>query len=88
LTDGESLFTAFGKGFTLVDFSGEESGMSLIKEAARRGISVSYLHLRQERISQAWEAPLVLVRPDQHIAWRGYTAPSEWGSVLDIVTGG
>lgn len=89
LANGESLFTAFGEGFTLADFTAEQSGTSLVAEAVRRGIPVSHLHLRDERISRVWEAPLVLVRPDQHIAWRANTPPSlsEWGTVLDVVTG-
>jgi hypothetical protein len=31
-------------------------------------------------------ADLVLVRPDQHVAWRG-SAAADAGAVLDVVTG-
>lgn len=34
-----------------------------------------------------WERDLVLVRPDQHIAWRGEAPPADWGEVLDLVSG-
>jgi 2-polyprenyl-6-methoxyphenol hydroxylase-like FAD-dependent oxidoreductase len=38
-------------------------------------------------VRAAWERELVLVRPDQHVAWRGDAAPADWDAVLDLVTG-
>jgi hypothetical protein len=31
--------------------------------------------------------PLALLRPDQHVAWRGSAVPDAPGSVLDVATG-
>lgn len=82
-----SIFASFGREFTLVDFTTEGIGAPVVADAKARGIPVSHLPLRDERTARAWEAPLVLVRPDQHVAWRGHDAPAEWGKVLERVTG-
>jgi 2-polyprenyl-6-methoxyphenol hydroxylase-like FAD-dependent oxidoreductase len=86
-TGGEALFDRFGPGFTLVDLSGVDAGAVLAKEAVRRGIPVAHLVVDDPAVRAVWERELVLVRPDQHVAWRGDAAPADWGAVLDLVTG-
>jgi 2-polyprenyl-6-methoxyphenol hydroxylase-like FAD-dependent oxidoreductase len=86
LVAGEPLFDRFGKGFTLVDLSGVDSGEPLVKEAVRRGIPMTHLPVEDAGVCAAWERDLVLVRPDQHVAWRGDEPPADWGAVLDQVT--
>jgi hypothetical protein len=34
-----------------------------------------------------YEAPLALVRPDQHVAWRGERAPADAAGLIDVVRG-
>ena len=34
-----------------------------------------------------WERDYVLVRPDQHVAWRGDRIPDDWDAVVDRVRG-
>ena len=34
-----------------------------------------------------YEQPLILVRPDGHIAWRGAEAPNDAASLIDHVRG-
>jgi hypothetical protein len=80
------LFDLFGAGFTLVDLSGVDAGAVLVKEAVRRGIPMTHLPVDDPSVRVAWERELVLVRPDQHVAWRGSDAPADWGAVLDQVT--
>lgn len=85
LVDGTPLFDRFGTGFTLVDLSGVDSGAVLVKEAVRRGIPMTHLPVT-ETIRATWERNLVLIRPDQHVAWRGDIPPDDWGRVLDQAT--
>lgn len=86
LVGGSPLFDLFGTGFTLVDLSGVDAGAVLVKEAVRRGIPMTHLPVDDPSVLAAWERELVLVRPDQHVAWRGSDAPADWGAVLDQVT--
>ena len=87
LDDGTPLFDRFGTGFTLVDLSGEHAGKDMVAEANSRGIPTAYLPVDEPAIRGGWEKALVLVRPDQHVAWRGDEPPQDWGAVLDRVTG-
>ncbi len=86
-TAGGALFDRFGTGFTLVDTSGTDAGAVAVKEAVRRGVPMTHLAVDDPAVRAAWERALVLVRPDQHVAWRGDAAPEDWTAVLDLVTG-
>ncbi len=87
LSGGAQLFDRFGPGFTLVDLSGREAGAPLARDATRRGIPMAYLPLDDAAVRACWERELVLVRPDQHAAWRADTPADDWSAVLDRVTG-
>jgi hypothetical protein len=39
-------------------------------------------------VLEAYERPLVLVRPDGHVAWRGAAAPADSAALIDRVRGG
>jgi 2-polyprenyl-6-methoxyphenol hydroxylase-like FAD-dependent oxidoreductase/ketosteroid isomerase-like protein len=87
LADGGELFDRFGTGFTLVDLSGRDVGAPLVAEAVARGIPMTHLPVDDAAVRACWERDLVLVRPDQHAAWRDDTAAVDWTDVLDRVTG-
>jgi 2-polyprenyl-6-methoxyphenol hydroxylase-like FAD-dependent oxidoreductase len=87
LADNSQLFDRLGRGFTLVDLSGEGVGEPMVKEAKRRGVPMTHLALDDAATRACWERDLVLVRPDQHVAWRGDDIPGDWEAVLDRVTG-
>jgi 2-polyprenyl-6-methoxyphenol hydroxylase-like FAD-dependent oxidoreductase/sugar lactone lactonase YvrE len=73
----KALFDQFGKGFTLLRLGvNPPAGSALIAAAAVRNIPLTVLDLPQPEASQKYQGwPLVLVRPDQHIAWRGRSEP-------------
>ena len=87
LADGSALFDHFGAGLTLVDFTGEAG--ALVAPAQARGIPMTHLPISDASVRAVWERDLVLVRPDQHVAWRSDHAPSPkaWNDVLDLVCG-
>jgi 2-polyprenyl-6-methoxyphenol hydroxylase-like FAD-dependent oxidoreductase len=85
--DGSQLFDSLGYGFTLVDLSGQALGAPLVKEAVRRGIPMAHLCVEDTAVRACWERDLVLVRPDQHVAWRDDGVPDDWAAILDRVTG-
>ena len=87
LADNSQLFDRLGNCFTLVDLSGEGVGEPMVKEAKRRGVRMTHLALDDGAARACWERDLVLVRPDQHVAWRGDDVPGNWEAVLDRVTG-
>jgi hypothetical protein len=73
LADGSSLYDHFGKGFTLLrlgkeNTTGEEAFLGAAEEA---GLPVTIVAVAKEELRVLYEADYALIRPDQHIAWRG-----------------
>jgi 2-polyprenyl-6-methoxyphenol hydroxylase-like FAD-dependent oxidoreductase len=87
LADGTQLFDRLGPGFTLVDLSGRALGEPVVKEAARRSVPMTHLHVDDADVRACWERDLVLVRPDQHVAWRADRVPDDPETVVARVTG-
>jgi 2-polyprenyl-6-methoxyphenol hydroxylase-like FAD-dependent oxidoreductase len=87
LADGSPLYDRLGPELTLVDLTDGGAGRPLVAAARRRRIPMTYLPIADPGLRACWDHSLVLVRPDQHIAWRSGTAPADWGTVLDLVTG-
>ena len=89
LRDGSALFDHFGTGLTLVDMSHVDAGKPLVARADERGIPMTHLPVDEAVVRQAWQRDLVIVRPDQHVAWRGDTTdgPIDVDMVLDVITG-
>ncbi|MDQ7905674.1 FAD-dependent monooxygenase [Phytohabitans sp. ZYX-F-186] len=87
LADGSQLFDRLGLELTLVDLTDDDAGRPLVDAARERGIPMAHLVTTDPAVRARWDHPLVLVRPDQHVAWRSGAAPDDWDTVLDLVTG-
>ena len=87
LADGEQIFDRLGPEFTLVDLSGTGTGTPLVASARARGIPMTHLSVPDAAVRASWQSRLVLVRPDQHVAWRAAGTHDDWDAVLDVVTG-
>jgi len=86
LADGRGLFDLFGPGFTLLRFS--ETPVERFVDAAReRGVPLWITDVRDDNARRLYENDLVLVRPDQHVAWRGDHAPEDALGIIDRVRG-
>jgi 2-polyprenyl-6-methoxyphenol hydroxylase-like FAD-dependent oxidoreductase len=87
---GHSIFDDLSPGFTLlmVDDADHRSSVERLQTAARvRCIPLSLLDLRGRGLVQRYGTALILVRPDQHVAWRGNELPDDVDGILDRVTG-
>ncbi len=59
-----------------------------MEAAATRGVPLELLELRGQTLEDLYGAPLLLVRPDQHVAWRGTSVDQPTaGAVIDRVRG-
>ncbi len=66
--DGSSLYDRLGRGFTLVGPLSSAPGVAdLVRRARRRRIPLT---LAESPPDYPWRSEFLLVRPDQHIAWR------------------
>ncbi|WP_217236068.1 FAD-dependent monooxygenase [Streptomyces sp. AC555_RSS877] len=88
-TDGSSLFDRFGSGFTLLRLGPRPPQTGRIEAAARdRGVPLRTVTLDDPLARDLYERDLVLIRPDQHVAWRGDREPGDSAALLALVTGG
>ena len=88
LADGSSLYDHFGEGFTLLVADGDpDDAAVLAKAAARRNLPLKLLSLPDARLRGRYEARFALIRPDQHVAWRGDALPDDVDGLLARVTG-
>jgi len=83
LPDGSSLYDHLGRGLTLVGPVREHAAAvtALAARAAARSIPLT---LREPPPGYPWRTEFLLVRPDQHIAWR---SDDPAGIDLGVVTG-
>ncbi len=86
LSDGTSLYDRLGQEFTLIAFGDVDDAAPWMHAANARGIPLKLLHLPGAAELQALAgAAYLLVRPDQHIAWRGDAGDPD--RIFDLVTG-
>lgn len=86
LADGSAIFDRFEDGLTLVRFQDLEVE-EMVAAARARAVPLEVLDIRDAHARALYERDLVLVRPDQHVAWRGNEPPDDPGLVLDRVRG-
>jgi 2-polyprenyl-6-methoxyphenol hydroxylase-like FAD-dependent oxidoreductase len=81
LADSTALFDTLGPWFTLLSF-GAPPDADLVAAATRRGVPLATVRLDQPGLSAIYHAPQILVRPDQHVAWRGKAAGAQADAIL------
>jgi 2-polyprenyl-6-methoxyphenol hydroxylase-like FAD-dependent oxidoreductase len=88
LGDGRSLYDRFGPVFTLLATDGgAEDGERLAATAGRLGVPLAVVAPDDERLRPLYRARFALIRPDQHVAWRGDALPGDPTGLLLHVTG-
>jgi len=91
LAAGSPVYDALGEGFTLLRVgAGAPRAAAMVRAAAAAGVPLSVVGIAAEDPGDAWDGlPLVLVRPDQHVAWRSGTDPTrqEADDMIATVTG-
>lgn len=83
-----SSIDIFGRDFVLLAFD-STSNAALTRwrtEAQQRGLPLRTESISHAAMAELYAAPLVLVRPDGHVAWRGQS-DADPASILDVVRG-
>ncbi len=85
LPDGRSLYDLFGQGFALVVAAEADAAAvaSAERDALRLGVPLNVVRPEGVPVRALYGATLTLVRPDQHVAWRG----DAWRPVLGKAVG-
>jgi len=87
LRNGKSLYDVMGDSYALLRFDQTIDVTPLIDIAVSRKMPLRIVDVTPEEAGQPYRQPLVLSRPDQHIAWRGEEVPADPPRLIDVVTG-
>jgi 2-polyprenyl-6-methoxyphenol hydroxylase-like FAD-dependent oxidoreductase len=88
LSSGRNVFEELGKDFTLLAFDGEGQTIAAFEKAARSlGVPLTMVCDTYQGGRTAYEAKLMLVRPDRYIAWTGDSAPADASGVIARAVG-
>jgi len=87
LRDGRSLYDALGPDYTLLRFDATVRISGIVDAAARHGAPLAVLDVDGSDALGHYAHKLVLVRPDQHVAWRGNVEPAAPLDLIDLVRG-
>jgi hypothetical protein len=75
LADGRSLFDTFNFEWTLLALGPHAPDTSAFVSAAQQaGLDLKVVAQAAPTLAALYDAPLVLIRPDQIVAWRGHDA--------------
>ena len=89
LDDGRSLYDAAGRGFALLRLDPTIDVAPLVDAARAVGLPLTLLDIggSAELDPSVYTTPLVLARPDQHVAWRGHAVPADPAALIDLLRG-
>lgn len=87
LADGRSLYDRLGPEFTLLRSDPSIDVQSLVLAADAAGMPLGVVDVDGDQATAVYDHPLVLSRPDQHIAWRGHEMPDDLVALVDLVRG-
>ena len=83
LSSGTNVFDALGDGFSLLAFGADDKSVSGFEAAAEKlGTPLKTIVDTRADGREKYEASLVLVRPDQFVAWASNDPPSDPAAIL------
>lgn len=87
LRPGVSTLDWFGSGFSLVCFTESDRREKFERAFVDCRVPLTTIVCTETRISELYQYPFVLVRPDGHVAWRGNNLPSDASQLVNTVRG-
>lgn len=83
-----SLYDHLGPGFTVIRFDSDSSNISGLCAAAERiGVPLRVLDVENPAARELYQCALVLIRPDQHVAWRDRPLQDDPEQLIKRITG-
>jgi 2-polyprenyl-6-methoxyphenol hydroxylase-like FAD-dependent oxidoreductase len=86
---GDTLYDRIGSDFGLLVLGRDRTtAAAFAAEAEARLLPLAVIHLADPAVRELYAADNVLIRPDQHVAWRGAQVPEGGAAaVFDVVLG-
>ena len=87
LPDGRPVTDALGPGYTLLRLDSKIDIAPFVQAMRDDGIPIEVVDIEADGSSELYDRKLILVRTDQHVAWRGDALPEQPGHLVDTLTG-
>jgi 2-polyprenyl-6-methoxyphenol hydroxylase-like FAD-dependent oxidoreductase len=88
LSSGKNVFEELGLGFTLLAFDASDADVKAFEQAAAAAhVPMNVVRDTFKDGREAFERHLILVRPDQYVAWTGDGKPADLAALFAQVTG-
>ena len=88
LDETRSIFDEFGPDFTLLRLNRDAETRGIAEAARAAGVPLRVVQIDNEEARDLYAANLVLIRPDQHVAWRSDRPPADPTARLRSAAGG
>jgi hypothetical protein len=87
LPDGRPVYDALGPGYTLLRLDPQTTVAPFVTAMRDGGIPIEVVDLPTGGAKQPYDRKLIVVRTDQHVAWRGDALPDRPERLVDILRG-
>ncbi len=88
LSSGRNVFEELGPGFTLLAFDADDAAVHALLEAAQsRNVPLKIIRDTYSGGREQYEEQLILVRPDQYVAWASERAPVDPDHIIAKAVG-
>jgi 2-polyprenyl-6-methoxyphenol hydroxylase-like FAD-dependent oxidoreductase len=87
LSDGRPVYDALGPGYTLLRLDSSIVVTPMVNAMRDGGVPIEIVDVQAGGPDQFHDCKLVLVRTDQHVAWRGDALPDRPDRLVDTLTG-
>jgi 2-polyprenyl-6-methoxyphenol hydroxylase-like FAD-dependent oxidoreductase len=85
LPDGRPVFDALGPGYTLLRLDPEAVVAPFVSKMRGAGVPLDMVDVAPGHADTAYDRKLVIVRTDQHVAWRGDRLPADGGELDQLI---
>jgi 2-polyprenyl-6-methoxyphenol hydroxylase-like FAD-dependent oxidoreductase len=87
LPDGRPVTDALGPGYTLLRLDSRISVAPFVQAMRDGGVPIEVVDIEANGSSTLYDRKLILVRTDQHVAWRGDALPEHAELLVNTLTG-
>jgi 2-polyprenyl-6-methoxyphenol hydroxylase-like FAD-dependent oxidoreductase len=87
LPDGRPIYDAFGPGYTLLRSDPDVAVAPLVDVMRGGGVPVEVIDMPAGLSGELYDRKLILVRTDQHVAWRGDALPAAMEGLVETLLG-
>ena len=88
LQNGAAIYDLLGKGFTLLNFAPDRINAGIFGITAEKlGLPLELISIVDDHARDLYQRDLILLRPDQHVCWRGNKIPENVHSLFARVSG-